>query len=685
MTLKKFIVSTIAIVALFATSASAAYTHTGLLKMGMTSSQVMSLQQTLNSGGFLVSAVGAGSPGMESMYFGAKTKAAVMSFQAAKGLVADGIVGLNTGTALSAMTGGSVSYPVGCSSTSGYSTVTGQPCSTTANLPAGCTSTAGYSPTTGAACNGTSTGGTSNSGTLSGEGTVKDFSLGSAEDSDISEGQSGIELVSIDVELEDDGSLKLDRFDLYMGELETGVHSSKPWDYFKSVSLFAGNTKIADMDVDSSSDWSEYDTGTLGTTAQEYRLSFTGLNAVLPSDDTTTISVQFDAVSNLDSADEGATWQFGIEDDSFRFTDATGFVFTDGEDLADAFTFDSALEGGLTISSSSDDPDASVIEVDDSSDTNGVTIAVFEIEEDEGVDVNITEMEITLASPSSETITDMVKKLYLYEGSTLIGSETVSGATVTFDNIDLDIDADDTVELTVKADFDDTNDQVRYQNGDTIRVSAVDLTEYEDEFGNDDGDFTESGSFAGNIHTLYSDGISVTLVGTPTTEVTSVDGANNDVAQFTWVVDVAAFGDKDVYINKDVVDIVASDTAGDVDTIYSLEYSTGAVLTSQGGTIVCSSGCSNVTDVTADAGAYSAAYNGETFFKILKGKSARFTITVSGTNQTDSKQVRALLNNIEWTVDNVDVDVTHDGDTADINAYTVGLGTDAATPFKVIN
>ncbi len=657
----KFLVGAVVAVAVFASSASASYTHTGVLKMGMTSSQVQSLQKTLNGGGFLISTTGAGSPGMESMYFGAKTKAAVMSFQVAKGLMADGVVGAQTGTALAAMTDGSVTTPG-------------------ATLPAGCVAGAMFSATTGQPC----TGGSTTTGTVSGEGSVKEFSIGSAEDSDISEGQTGIELVSIDVELEDDGALKLDRFDLYMGELNGGTHSSKPWDYFKSVSLFAGSTKIASMKVDSASDWSEYNVGTLGTSAQEYRLRFSGLSATLPSDDTTAISVQFDAVSNLDSADEGATWQFGTEADSFRFSDGTGFVFTDGGDLADSFTFDTALEAGLTISSSSNDPDASVVEVDDSSDTNGVKIAAFEIEEDEGVDVNITEMTVTLAT--SDTITDVAKKLYLYNGSTVVGSETVTGTTVTFDNIDLDIDADDTVEITVKVDLDDTNDQVRYQNGDTIQVTAVNLTEYEDEFGNDDGDFTESGSFAGNIHTLFADGINISLVGSPTTEITD-DGVAGytSTAQFTWVVDVTAFGDNDVYINKDVADIVTSSTAGDVDILYSLEKSAGADLANVGGTVVCTSSCSNVTNITGDAGAYSAAYNGETFFKILKGKTARFTIAISGSNQTDSKQVRALLNNIEWTTDNVDVDVTHDGATAAINSYTVGLGSDAATPFKVIN
>jgi peptidoglycan hydrolase-like protein with peptidoglycan-binding domain len=75
----KFIVGAALVVLFSAATASAAYMHTGLLKMGMTSSNVMSLQQTLNGGGFLVSTTGSGSPGMESMYFGAKTKAAVMS------------------------------------------------------------------------------------------------------------------------------------------------------------------------------------------------------------------------------------------------------------------------------------------------------------------------------------------------------------------------------------------------------------------------------------------------------------------------------------------------------------------------------------------------------------------------------------------------------------------------------
>src|SRR3989344_1797220 len=60
------------------------------LRMGMSSSQVKCLQQTLNEKGFTVATSGAGSPGNESMYFGSRTKAAVMAFQTANGLDVDG-------------------------------------------------------------------------------------------------------------------------------------------------------------------------------------------------------------------------------------------------------------------------------------------------------------------------------------------------------------------------------------------------------------------------------------------------------------------------------------------------------------------------------------------------------------------------------------------------------------------
>jgi hypothetical protein len=143
-------------VTLKATPASAdCSTGTTTLRLGSRGSAVMCLQQTLNAHGFTVSTTGAGSMGMESTYFGTKTKMAVMAMQASldNGLAIDGIFGAHSRASLLGSPSGN--FPPGCNSASGYSTTTGMPCSSlNANTfaPTGCTSASGFSPVTGGAC-----------------------------------------------------------------------------------------------------------------------------------------------------------------------------------------------------------------------------------------------------------------------------------------------------------------------------------------------------------------------------------------------------------------------------------------------------------------------------------------------------------------------------------------------------
>ena len=73
------------------------------LTVGMSGNDVLALQQFLNNHGFVIVATGPGSPGYEVIYFGLKTKAALIKFQAANGLPATGYFGPMTRAKVNAM------------------------------------------------------------------------------------------------------------------------------------------------------------------------------------------------------------------------------------------------------------------------------------------------------------------------------------------------------------------------------------------------------------------------------------------------------------------------------------------------------------------------------------------------------------------------------------------------------
>ena len=76
------VVAAPAVASAMSTMMTSSYVFTKTLKMGTTDQEVWNLQSVLNgSADTMVSASGVGSKGMESKYFGAKTKAAVIKFQ----------------------------------------------------------------------------------------------------------------------------------------------------------------------------------------------------------------------------------------------------------------------------------------------------------------------------------------------------------------------------------------------------------------------------------------------------------------------------------------------------------------------------------------------------------------------------------------------------------------------------
>lgn len=93
---------------------AATYTFSSNLKLGSQSADVANLQRVLNSSAdTMVSASGAGAPGAETTYFGAKTRAAVIKFQIKNSIVpAVGFVGPITRAALNTIGNVTVTPPV---------------------------------------------------------------------------------------------------------------------------------------------------------------------------------------------------------------------------------------------------------------------------------------------------------------------------------------------------------------------------------------------------------------------------------------------------------------------------------------------------------------------------------------------------------------------------------------------
>ncbi len=114
-------------------------------KQGASGGQVRSVQQFLNGHGFQVAARGAGSPGNESSYFGALTKAAVVKFQNAYASSVLTPVGLTSGTGYWGPSSRAEANAL-CSSTTGGTTTTGTGGTTVTPTGSGITITAGAQP-----------------------------------------------------------------------------------------------------------------------------------------------------------------------------------------------------------------------------------------------------------------------------------------------------------------------------------------------------------------------------------------------------------------------------------------------------------------------------------------------------------------------------------------------------------
>lgn len=594
---------------------SASITFTTDLTIGSTGAQVTALQQYLIGKGFSIPAGATG-------YFGTQTQSALASFQSAHSI----------------------------------------------NPPAGY-----FGPITRAYINSQvvvtpPTNGGGNGGGLSGgAGSVDDYTLlSNINNEEVGEDEEDKEVAGLEIEVDDGSDIRLTAVRLVFDE---GTATSDFEDYADEVSLFLDGKEVARVDADEFDDDNNW-TQTLSLDD----------DAIIDRGETGELTVAITGANNIDSADLGDTWTVDFR--QIRFEDADGATISEDPGTATrSFSFESfATAGNVELKISEDDDDindARTVEVDATDDTDNVPVMSFTLEAEGDSDLEIKNWAVSVTVTGASNTDDVISNLTLWiDGDEVATADTVSGGgsshTYVFDDVDYTIDAGDTVDAEIRADFLSIADAL--DEGDTISFALGEdqtddqsLIEVEDESGEELTDADISGSVQAGAFDLHSVGIQVTFI-SASESVNVSDGSDNDSAQFVIKYNVEAFGDT-VYVSNSAVATTAN-------TIESETVTTNGVLflLDEAGTATTEDVSSVVTFTPKTGVTSNGVANG---VRINEGRDADFTLTVVRTNDGDVDDdglYRVLLKAIGWST----------SDSSTFNVYDFNLE-DFKTDYISVN
>lgn len=452
---------------------------------------------------------------------------------------------------------------------------------------------------------------------LSGEADLKTFETDSASDDELEEGAEDAEIAELTIEFQN-GDAEISRIDLALES--TDATESDPWDTFESISLWVDGDKIAELDADNEDDYLNDDDGSL---------RFSNLGLIAMEDEEIEIIVAATVQNSVDGTSNGNAWT--VEFDSIRFFDADGVATTDtttgdlGDATGESFSIvEAGADDEVIVKTSSNDPDATTLQVEDDKKSDWYTVHVFDLDTDDSVnDIELNTVVVTVVVSSSTYNTLVDDAEIVIDGVTIddvvVTNGTTTTATLTFDvDGDVVVDAGDRVEAELMLRFKSLalgNEGVTVQG--KVTSAQADLI---DAKGADDLSTSQlSGASTGDAHTLRTAGINVSPESTDADVITG-DSVTNDYGTFVIEVEVTAF-EQDVYI-----------PIAPVSGMYTLQDSAGS-------TSVAGTRSVTLTSTADDDG---------TYFEITEGDTKTLTLTVTYTPGVANTASRMVLNKIDF-------------------------------------
>ena len=361
------------------------------------------------------------------------------------------------------------------------------------------------------------------------------------------EGESMKAVLGIKLEAKT-SDIRIERVKIDLDNVTSGNSDNEVYRKIASkIYVLDGSTVLGSMDLNSS---------TVVQDGSDYFVTIAGLNFVVLKDETKVLTIALDAHSTWDSAYDGDSWSLGVPVDGIRGIDGAG-INQYGPSTAFTRNFTSSADildsASLAVSLASNTPETQqvICESGTSNDEcDGLEVARFNFKAEDD-DVLVTDFVLDLVRGGATVAT--ATTAYLYDGSTLVGSATVAGTSVTamtatFSDIDWTVPSDTTRTLSIKLDIDDAA-----LAADTF-VASTDAGDTTAE--NSVGDtVTATGSADGKTITIRNVGPEITLVSKSITTSGVPQGApavgltSTSTLTATFNVRVTALGG-DIYLGK---------------------------------------------------------------------------------------------------------------------------------------